>query len=63
MAETVGVFGGLGFVFFIAFGVILAIAWIALPLALFGTKPLLREILAEMRRMNTLLEQKPPANR
>ena len=60
MAETVGVFGGMGFVFFIAFAVILAIAWIALPLALFGTKPILREILAEMRRMNALLERKPP---
>ena len=56
MPETLGV----GFVFFWIFVVILAIAWIALPLALFGTKPILRDILAEMRRMNALLEKSPP---
>ena len=29
----------------VAFGIILAIAWIVLPFALFGTKPLLRELI------------------
>ncbi|HTP98512.1 MAG TPA: hypothetical protein VMN56_04245 [Casimicrobiaceae bacterium] len=42
------------------FGVVLAIAWIILPLALIGTKPLLRELIAEVRRTNALLEQRRP---
>ena len=41
-----------------AFGIILAIAWIVLPFALFGTKPLLRELIIEVRRTNALLEQR-----
>ena len=50
----------LGTVFWLAvfiFGVILAIAWIILPLALIGTKPLLRQLIAEVQRTNALLEQ------
>jgi len=42
----------------VAFGIILAIAWIILPFALFGTKPLLRELIVEVRRTNALLEQR-----
>ena len=42
----------------VAFGIILAIAWIVLPFALFGTKPLLRELIIEVRRTNALLEQR-----
>jgi len=42
----------------VAFGIILAIAWIILPFALFGTKPLLRELIVEVRRTNSLLEQR-----
>ncbi|MDE2358095.1 MAG: hypothetical protein KGL70_01780 [Betaproteobacteria bacterium] len=45
------------------FGIILAIAWIILPFALIGTKPLLRELLAEMKRNNALLDQRLPALR
>lgn len=41
----------------VAFGIILAIAWIVLPFALFGTKPLLRELIIEVRRTNALLER------
>ena len=37
---------------------ILAICWIVLPFAVIGTKPLLRQMLAEQRRMNSLLEQR-----
>ena len=40
------------------FGVVLAIAWIILPFALIGTKPLLRELIAETKRTNALLEQR-----
>ena len=42
----------------VAFGIILAILWIVLPFALFGTKPLLRELIVEVRRTNALLEQR-----
>ena len=37
---------------------ILAVCWIVLPFAVIGTKPLLRQILAEQRRLNSLLEQR-----
>ena len=42
------------------FGIILAICWIVLPIALIGTKPLLRALIAEVRRTNELLAQQPP---
>jgi hypothetical protein len=42
------------------FGVILAIAWIILPFALIGTKPLLRQLIAEVQRTNALLAQRGP---
>jgi len=35
---------------------ILVICWIVLPIAIIGTKPLLRQILEEQRRTNALLE-------
>lgn len=36
-------------------GTVLAIAWILLPFAMFGMKPLLRQLLAEQQRTNELL--------
>jgi hypothetical protein len=51
----------LGTIFWLAvfvFGAILAVAWIVLPLALIGTKPLLRQLIAEVQRTNALLEQR-----
>jgi len=44
-------------------GLILAIAWIILPFALIGTKPLLRRILDEQIRMNALLATLAAARR
>jgi hypothetical protein len=38
-------------------GVVLAIAWILLPFAMFGMKPLLRELIAETKRTNALLQE------
>jgi hypothetical protein len=35
---------------------ILVVCWIVLPFAIIGTKSLLRQILAEQRRTNALLE-------
>ena len=42
----------------IVFGIVLSIAWIVLPFALIGTKPLLRELIAETKRTNELLRQR-----
>lgn len=36
-------------------GTVLAIAWILLPFAMFGMKPLLRQLVAEQQRTNELL--------
>ncbi len=38
-------------------GIIVAICWIVLPFAIIGTKPLLRQLLAEQQRTNALLER------
>ena len=37
--------------------VILAICWIVLPFAIIGTKPLLRQLIAEQQRTNALLDR------
>jgi hypothetical protein len=50
--------GGLFWLAVFGFGVVLAIAWIVLPFALIGTKPLLRQLIAETKRTNALLEQR-----
>ena len=56
MAETF-----LSVYFFVAvLVVILVVCWIVLPIAVIGTKPLLRQILAEQKRTNALLEQRLP---
>ncbi|MBO9716722.1 MAG: hypothetical protein J7507_07895 [Pseudoxanthomonas sp.] len=46
------------------FGLILTVLWILVPFALFGIKPLLRELIAEQRRANELaarIAATPPA--
>ena len=45
------------YVVIILFLIVLAICWIVLPFAILGTKPLLRQLLAETRRTNELLER------
>lgn len=40
----------------VCFGVLLVVLWIALPFAVFGVKALLRDLISEVRRTNTLLE-------
>lgn len=42
----------------VGFGVVLAVAWIVLPFAMFGVKPLLRELIAEAKKTNALLERR-----
>lgn len=53
---------GLGFVYLIVIVLllVLAICWIVLPFALIGTKPLLRQRIAETRRTNEILEGRLP---
>lgn len=59
MAET----GILAIAAVVICGVALVIAWILLPFALIGTKPLLRELIRETKRTNELLRrQTPPSN-
>jgi hypothetical protein len=50
--------GAIVWLVLLVLGLILAIAWIVLPLALIGTKPLLRQLIAEVQRTNALLEQR-----
>lgn len=41
----------------IVFGVVLAVLWLVLPFAMFGTKPLLRQIVANQHETHKLLRQ------
>lgn len=56
MGNAVAGLAGL-YVVLAIFGLIMTVVWIVLPFAIFGTKPLLRQILAEQRRTNELLAQ------
>ena len=40
----------------IVLGLVLTIAWIILPFAIIGTKPILRELLREVQRTNASFE-------
>lgn len=59
MLASFGVLYFVGIVFLF----ILAICWLVLPFALIGTKPLLRELLAETKRTNALLADRLPTLR
>jgi hypothetical protein len=50
--EAVG--GGL-MVVLVLFAILVLILWVLLPFAVFGTKPLLREVLAELKTLNAAL--------
>jgi hypothetical protein len=54
---------GLAWLALVILGCVLSIAWIILPFALIGTKPLLRRILDEQIRMNALLASLAAARR
>ena len=42
---------------FLFFLLLLAVLWVLVPFAIFGTKPILRELLEETRSVRRLLEQ------
>jgi hypothetical protein len=51
-----GVAGGSSLVLILVlFGLLLAVVWIILPFAIFGTKPLLTELIRQQRMTNDLL--------
>jgi hypothetical protein len=41
----------------IVFAVVLAIAWVVMPFAIIGTKPILRDLLKELKEKNRLLRE------
>ncbi len=48
--------GGVLYIALVLFGLVLLVCWIVLPFALIGTKAILRELVREQRRTNSLLE-------
>lgn len=48
-------FGATGILVVVVLALILVVCWIILPFAIIGTKPLLRQLLAEQRKTNDLL--------
>jgi hypothetical protein len=56
LSGAVGMVGPVLATIVIVFAILLAIAWVVLPFAVIGTKRLLRELIAETRRTNALLE-------
>ena len=54
--QTVFALGGVGVALVLLVFVVMLL-WICMPFAIFGTKPLLRELLAEQQRTNRLLEE------
>jgi len=53
----IGALGSL-YLVIVVLGIVLAVCWIILPFALIGTKPLLRQLIAETKRTNDLLERR-----
>jgi len=51
--DSTGLLGGFALLWL--FGAVLLIAWIALPFAMFGIKPLLRELIKQTKITNDLL--------
>ncbi len=54
--------GGMSMIWLI-FGVVLAILWVLVPSAIFGIKPLLQDILKELRRANAIAEARADLER
>lgn len=57
MGAITGFAFGTGAYILLLLAVVLAVAWTLLPFALFGTKRILRSLLAEQERTNELLEE------
>lgn len=46
----------------VIFAIVLATAWIIMPFAIIGTKPILRDVLAELKTQNQLLRDLARSN-
>ena len=55
-----GELGALGIMVGFVLGIAVAVSWIVLPFAILGTKPLLRQILAEQRLTRETIERRIP---
>lgn len=51
-----GAFSPTVFLILFLVGLLIAVLWVLMPFAIFGTKPLLRELIVEMRRTRQALE-------
>jgi hypothetical protein len=64
MSDATAIVGGLFGSVLLILAIALIVAWIILPFALIGLKPLLRQLIEEQRRTNNLLSiatrRKPP---
>ena len=58
-----GLGSGLGYVLALMLLIIVMVCWIILPFAIIGTKPLLRELIFQLKRQNDLLDQRLPGIR
>jgi len=54
--STAAAAGGVVYLAFLALVIIIAILWILMPFAIFGTKDLLRTLIREQKRTNELLQ-------
>lgn len=59
MGSGAAVGGTLYFILLLG-AIVVLVLWILLPFALFGLKPLVRELIAEMRRTRETLERRLP---
>lgn len=62
MGTLIGLMGS-AYLIFVVLAIVLVISWIILPFAILGTKPLLRQLISEVRRNNELLEKGLPMYR
>ena len=64
MSDAGAIVGGMFGLVLMILAIVLIIAWIILPFALIGLKPLVRQLIDEQRRTNNLLSlatrRKPP---
>lgn len=56
--EGMSAVGGVFMLAIVILVIVIAVLWILMPFAIFGTKDLLRELVKEQKRTNDLLEQR-----
>lgn len=56
--DGMGAIGGVFMLAVVILVIVIAVLWILMPFAIFGTKDLLRELIREQKRTNDLLEQR-----